>query len=569
MGRFVLLGLLLTLLLTGCSEMEGMMGLFVAPETEEAPFSAFITATPESLFPPEMSTAARIQARGAIVVGVRYDLEPFSYITENSEVAGLEVDLARELARRWLGNPDAVRFRQVRSDSAFQHLKTGAVDIVLAGVGQTQEMESQADFGPPYFLNGLALLTFPDTGIQSAADLGNRNIAVLDWTGSGAKLQATAPVSVTVTEYPHFLKAVDALRLRQVDVYADQRHRLERAQRLITGSTIVGQWTSEPVTLVFRENDPFFYNLVKLTFQDMVADGSLAALYTRWLPTTTPPPLPALPGAAPAPALNQSPAQLSTLDVPARIRQRGALAVGYFTDRWPYSGDRADGVATGFEVRLLERIAERWLGDRQAITLVPVTEADAFARLQQGDVDILAGNWIASREIELQMDFSIPILDDGVSIFSLAGAPVENLAGLNGKSVGVVAGSAGETALPGIAQAAGVAVSTMRYPDFASAVEGLRQGAVGAIVIERRPALDVHFREAGYFVTDERYTARPVVFIIPQGDSSFRDLLNLTLGALQTNGVYAELYGLWFDDAVYQLSLPPGQPAVPLLIPTN
>jgi len=184
-------------------------------------------------------------------------------------------------------------------------------------------------------------------------------------------------------------------------------------------------------------------------------------------------------------------------------------------------------------------------------------------------VDILAGNWIASREIELQMDFSIPILDDGVSIFSLAGAPVENLAGLNGKSVGVVAGSAGETALPGIAQAAGVAVSTMRYPDFASAVEGLRQGAVGAIVIERRPALDVHFREAGYFVTDERYTARPVVFIIPQGDSSFRDLLNLTLGALQTNGVYAELYGLWFDDAVYQLSLPPGQPAVPLLIPTN
>lgn len=569
MGRLLLIGIVLTLLLTGCSEMEGIKGLFVAPPTEETLPSAFITATPEALFPPEMSTAARIQARGEIVVGVRYDLEPFSYITANSEVAGLEVDLARELARRWLGNPDAVRFRQVRSDSAFQHLKNGAVDIVLAGVGQTQELEAQADFSPRYFANGMALLTFPDSGIQTLADLGNRNVGVVDWTGSAARVQAAAPVSVTLTEYPHFLKVVDALRLRQMDAYADQRHRLERAQRLITGSTIVGQFTWEPLALVFREDDPFLYNLVTLTFQDMAADGTRDALFARWLPNTKPPQLPLLPGAAPAPALTQSPAQLSTLDVPARIRQRGTLAVGYFTDRWPYSGDRADGVQTGFEVRLLERVAERWLGDRQAIAFVPVTEADAFTRLQQGDVDILAGNWLASREGELQVDFSIPILDDGVSLFSLAGAPVENLASLNGQAVGVVAGSAGEAALPGAAQTAGVAVSPVRYPDFASALEGLRQRAVGALFIERRPALDVHFREAGYFVTDERYTARPVVFVIPQGDSSFRDLLNFTLGALQTTGVYAELYGLWFDDAVYRLNLPPGQPAVPLLIPTH
>jgi putative glutamine transport system substrate-binding protein len=569
MGRFLLVGILLTLLLTGCSEMEGVVGLFKAPETAESLPSAFITSTPETVFPASMSTAARILARGEIVVGVRYDLEPFSYITEASEVAGLEVDLARELARRWLGNPDAVRFRQVRSDSAFQHLKNGTVDIVLAGVGQTQEMESQADFSPPYFVNGMALLTFPDTGIQSIADLGNHNVGVVDWTGSGAKVQAAAQVSATITEYPHFLKVVDALRLRQMDVYADERHRLERARRLVTGSTIVGQFTSEPVALVFREDDSFFYNLVKLTFQDMAADGSLNALYARWLPTTPPPQPGLLPGAAPAPAMNQSPAQLSTLDMPARIRQRGTLAVGYFTDRWPYSGDRADGVPTGFEVRLLERIAERWLGDRQAITFIPVTEADAFARLQQGEVDLLAGNWVASRETELQADFSIPILDDGVSIFSLAGAPMENLAALNGKAVGVVAGSAGEAALPGVSQAAGVAVSPVRYPDFASALDGMRQGAVGALVTERRPALDVHFREAGYFITDERYTSRPVVFIIPEGDSSFRDLLNFTLGALQTNGVYAELYSLWFDDAVYHLSLPPGQPAVPLLIPAN
>ncbi len=48
-------------------------------------------------------------------------------------LAGLEIDLARELARRWLGDADAVQFRQVRTDTAMEHLQAGTVDIVLAG----------------------------------------------------------------------------------------------------------------------------------------------------------------------------------------------------------------------------------------------------------------------------------------------------------------------------------------------------------------------------------------------------------------------------------------------------
>jgi ABC-type amino acid transport substrate-binding protein len=163
---------------------------------------------------------------------------------------------------------------------------------------------------------------------------------------------------------------------------------------------------------------------------------------------------------------------------------------------------------------------------------------------------------------------SIEIVDDGVSIFSLASAPVEDLAALNGQAVGIVSGSAGEVALPSVSQAAGVAVSSVRYPDFTAAVSGLLQGAVRAILSERRPALDVHFREVGYFVTDQRYIARPISYVIQEGDSDFRDLLNLTLGSLQTNGTYNELYGLWFDDTTPTLDVPPGQPAIPLVIST-
>ena len=125
--RRVLFLILLLVLLTGCDVAEDLMGLLVTAPDENAALTAYVTPTPESVYSSEMSTAARILARGEIVVGVRYDLEPFSYITANSELAGLEIDLARELARRWLGDPNALSFRQVRSDSAFQQLHLLAI----------------------------------------------------------------------------------------------------------------------------------------------------------------------------------------------------------------------------------------------------------------------------------------------------------------------------------------------------------------------------------------------------------------------------------------------------------
>ncbi len=553
-------------LLSGCSEAEDLLGLIIQPKEEEGLPSAFIAPTPEATFPPQMATMARILARGEMVVGVRYDLEPFSYITANSELAGLEIDLARELARRWLGNPDAVRFRQVRSDSAFRHLADGTVDIVLAGVIHTQEMENQADFSPAYFMDGLAFLTFPELNIQDLAGLQDRRIGVVTWTGSRATIDATVPVSKTFVAYDNFFDAIEALRTREIDVYGDMRHRLERARRLVMGTVGVAQTTWEPMAMAYRQDDPFFANLVALTFQDMAADGTRDALYARWLPGVSPPGIMMVPGNAPAPNPTETPQQLSTLDVLARIRGRGSLAVGYFVDRWPYSANRADGVPTGFEVRLIERIAERWLGNRQAATFVPVTEIDAFTRLMQGEVDMLIGNWIHTREAELQVDHSLQIIDDGVSIFSLAAAPVADLAGLGGRPAGVLAGSEGERVLPALAQAAGVGLSTVRYADIPAAITGLQQGEVAAIVAERRALLQIQFTQPGFAMTDRRYTYRPGVIVLPQGDSVYRDLVNLTLAALQADGTYQELYSVWFDDPVPALDVRPGHPAVPLVI---
>ncbi|MBP8863424.1 MAG: transporter substrate-binding domain-containing protein [Anaerolineae bacterium] len=538
-----LLGLLGIVLLTGCSDLAGLL----QTETQAEPVLTYVAPTPEP-FPAQVTTAARIRERGAIIVGIRYDLEPFSFISANGELAGLEIDLAHELAQRWLGNPEAVIFRQLRSDTAAQHLIEGDVDIVLAGVPHTRNNEQEIDFSPPYFINGDALLTFPDTGIRALGDVNGRTIGVVSWTNAGQRLKSAAPVTPTLTVYDNFFQVTEALRTRQIEAYADERHRLERARRLISGAEIVGQYSQVPFALGFRENDPFFANLVTLTFQDMTADGTCEALFARWLPGTPPPTLPRLPGNAPTPSIGDAPQERATADLSAAIKTRGTLRIGYLIDLWPYSANRDDGVPTGFEVRLLERVAEVWFGSREAVEMVPVTRESGLQALLNGEVDVLAGGWIQSRELELQVDTSLVLFDDGVSLFSLSAAPYRTLQELVGRPVGVVANSDGAAAIPQLTQLAGGPLNALSYPTRDEAVAALQRGEVVAVLAERGLVLSPLYRQAGFTLADARLTYRPVSYVLPQGDSNFRDWFNETLMQLHDNGVFREVYTTWFDD---------------------
>lgn len=538
-----LLGLLGIVLLTGCSDLAGLL----QTETQAEPVLTYVAPTPEP-FPAQVTTAARIRERGAIIVGIRYDLEPFSFISANGELAGLEIDLAHELAQRWLGNPEAVIFRQLRSDTAAQHLIEGDVDIVLAGVPHTRNNEQEIDFSPPYFINGDALLTFPDTGIRALGDVNGRTIGVVSWTNAGQRLKSAAPVTPTLTVYDNFFQVTEALRTRQIEAYADERHRLERARRLISGAEIVGQYSQVPFALGFRENDPFFANLVTLTFQDMTADGTCEALFARWLPGTPPPTLPRLPGNAPTPSIGDAPQERATADLSAAIKTRGTLRIGYLIDLWPYSANRDDGVPTGFEVRLLERVAEVWFGSREAVEMVPVTRESGLQALLNGEVDVLAGGWIQSRELELQADTSLVLFDDGVSLFSLSAAPYRTLQELVGRPVGVVANSDGAAAILQLTQLAGGPLNALSYPTRDEAVAALQRGEVVAVLAERGLVLSPLYRQAGFTLADARLTYRPVSYVLPQGDSNFRDWFNETLMQLHDNGVFREVYTTWFDD---------------------
>ena len=551
----ILWALVLILILAACIQEQ-------TPEVSPtpAPTSTPLSPTPTPL-PLNATTAARIRARGFLLVGVRYDLQPFGYVTEDGEVTGFDVDLGRELARRWLGDVQAIRFRQVRSDTAIEHLQAGHVDLVIAALTHTQNNEAGADFSLPYFVDGQAFLVrAPDaTSINGPASIQGRRVGVVASEEAEEALRASVPFTLTLQIYDRFDAAVAALGRGELDAVADMRRRLFWGARLLPGTKVVGQYTVTPVALAYPQNDPLFADLVSLTFQEMVADGTYVDLYARWFPDALPG-VERWPGGAKAPSLADAPVVISVPDTIAAIQSRGRLTVAMAPDRSPFAYIDATGALAGYEVNLARLMAARWLGDPTAIHFVPGTVEMGKEMLRKGQADILLGGLVHTSPSELEIDFSLTTYWGGEALMVQAGGAVTDLASLQGKQVAVVDGTATREVLLAAAQDMGVSLVVLPQPTLEAAIALLQEGRVVAVAGERSDMLGPSYATPGLGVLPLRLSQLPLALGLPPGDSAFRDLVNLTLQAMKTEGQLDGLYGAWFDDGPPRLAVWPGAP---------
>jgi ABC-type amino acid transport substrate-binding protein len=554
---FILLFVLLAL--TACTGEEGTPAATPAPTPVVSPASASVATPTPTPLPDNATSPARIRARGSLVVGVRYDLPPFGYITEEGEEAGFGVDVGRELARRWLGDAQAVRFRQVRTDTAIDHLQAGDVDIVVTSLIHTQDREAGADFGLPYFVDGHALLMrSADAAVFGGLEsLQGRTVGVVAWEGMDDELEAAVPFTLTFQIYDRFDAAVEGLGRGEVDAVADLRQRLFWGALLLPETAIVGQHTSASVAFAFPQNDPLFADLVNLTFQDMVADGTYAELYGRWFGMEFPLDVERWPGEE-VPSLADAPIVTSVPDTISAIESRGRLAVAMPIDRSPFAYTDTTGAPVGYEVNLVQRLAGRWLGDGTAVDFITTTVEAGRDMLRTGQADLLIGGLAHTRAAELEIDFSLTTYVAGEGLLIWAGTPVTDLLDLSGQPMAVVEGS--EEVLQAAAEAAGVQLTIMLRPSVESAISLLEGGYAVAVVGDRADLLGPAYATPGMGVLPLRLAHVPLALGLPPGDSAFRDLVNLTLLAMRAEGELDALYYNWFDDAPPALEAWPGAP---------
>lgn len=118
---------------------------------------------------------SRIQERGTIVVGLEGDWAPWSYVGEDDELTGYDVEVAKAIAGK-LG----VELQIVPGewDGLFAGMDAGRYDLVINGVEVTEDRAEKYDFADPYAYIRTALIVRGDNDdIHTFEDLKGKKTA--------------------------------------------------------------------------------------------------------------------------------------------------------------------------------------------------------------------------------------------------------------------------------------------------------------------------------------------------------------------------------------------------------
>jgi ABC-type amino acid transport substrate-binding protein len=262
------------------------------------------------------------------------------------------------------------------------------------------------------------------------------------------------------------------------------------------------------------------------------------------------------PDTAPTPPLRQaSPLPVQQPSRLAKIKQQGRLTAAV-QDDFPFSFLDAQQQRVGFDVDLMREFARRWLGDADAVTLVPVTTDRRIPTLLEGNVDLIAAALTNTPARQQQIAFSHTYLQDGQRLLVPEHAEVNDMCDLQGKIIVVTRGSTAIDNVQAQARVCGFTAQLLYVASHAEAVVAVLKGEADAFSTDGL-ALERLATGRPLKVVGNHFSQEPYGVGLPKGDEPWRRLVNLTLEVLYADGTLAAMYQKWFQDRVRPYPIPP------------
>ncbi|MCK0090292.1 glutamate ABC transporter substrate-binding protein [Rhodococcus sp. F64268] len=237
-----------------------------------------------------------IRARGRLIVGLDTGSNLMSYRDPaTGRITGFDVEIAREIARDILGDPEAVDFRILNSSEREQALQDSTVDIVAKTMSITCARREQVDFSTVYFLAQQRVLVVKDSDVRSAADLAGRRVCIAAGTTSLTRMQQLQPAASILT-VPSWADCLVVLQQRQVDAVSTDDTILAGLASQDPYLELVGpSLGSEPYGIGITQGSDDLVRAVNGTLARIRADGTWTELYNRYLSVLGQAPVPPAP----------------------------------------------------------------------------------------------------------------------------------------------------------------------------------------------------------------------------------------------------------------------------------
>lgn len=233
----------------------------------------------------DSKTIEAIKKRGKLIAGVKYDTKLFGLKDPaTGKVEGFDIDLAKALAKKILGDENKLELKEVTSKTRIQLLQNGEIDVIIATMTITEDRKQQVDFSDVYFNAGQSLLVKKGSPIKGLQDI-KKGVKVLTVKGStpAKTIREKAP-EATVLEFENYQDAFNALKAGQGDTLTTDNAILFGMVKQDPGYEVVGgTFTEEPYGIAISKGDAGFVTVVNDLLKELKANGQYDKLYEQWM----------------------------------------------------------------------------------------------------------------------------------------------------------------------------------------------------------------------------------------------------------------------------------------------
>jgi glutamate transport system substrate-binding protein len=153
---------------------------------------------------------------GGLKVGIKFD-QPGLGLKQGSDFTGLDVDVAKYVAKELGVEEGDIEFVQAPSAQRETLIETGQVDMVVATYSITDARKEKVSFAGPYFIAGQDLLVrSDDTSITGPDTLDGKKLCSVTGSTSAQKVKETVP-GVNLQEFGTYSECVAALASGAID----------------------------------------------------------------------------------------------------------------------------------------------------------------------------------------------------------------------------------------------------------------------------------------------------------------------------------------------------------------
>lgn len=166
---------------------------------------------------------SKVKNSGMLTVGVKDDVPGFGYMNPTTkQYEGLEIDIAKAIAKKLFGNETKVKFVPVTAKNRSAFLNQDRIDMVIATFTVTEDRKRSFDFSDVYYTDSVGIMVKKESGITAFKELDKKTVGITQGSMTETTLKNAAAkegISLNIVPYPTNQTLKDALNNGEINAF--------------------------------------------------------------------------------------------------------------------------------------------------------------------------------------------------------------------------------------------------------------------------------------------------------------------------------------------------------------